>query len=337
MLKIVVPLSSIDNYIPLVKAGADEFFCGFISYNWLKRNNVTLPLNRREYMLDNCNICSFEELRILKKMINVYGVNVKIAFNSLYYNPIEYSSIKNLIEALQELGFNTFIISDIALIKYLRDNAVECAIHLSGECGVVNHNTVEFFEKFNIKRFIFPGKESTLNIASVIENANISNHVEFESFVLNDWCMYLGAYCNSIHCDEMPHNCHLPFRTVERKQNSDKYNNIMHVFNIRNKAIVNNELLQSKNLYSISKCRHKDYNLAILGCGLCKIYELRKSGINYLKLVGRGNSLAMIKRDLETLRKAIALLDFSNSKDEYENLIKNKILLNRCPATCFYK
>lgn len=33
-MKIVAGLGSIDEYIPYVKAGADEFFCGYVPYSW---------------------------------------------------------------------------------------------------------------------------------------------------------------------------------------------------------------------------------------------------------------------------------------------------------------
>ena len=36
-MKIVAGLGSIDEYIPYVKAGADEFFCGYVPYSWTEK------------------------------------------------------------------------------------------------------------------------------------------------------------------------------------------------------------------------------------------------------------------------------------------------------------
>lgn len=47
-MKIVAGLGSIDEYIPYVKAGADEFFCGYVPYSWTEKYGTLLPLNRRK-------------------------------------------------------------------------------------------------------------------------------------------------------------------------------------------------------------------------------------------------------------------------------------------------
>ena len=36
-MKIVAGLGSVDEYIPYVEAGADEFFCGYVPYSWTKK------------------------------------------------------------------------------------------------------------------------------------------------------------------------------------------------------------------------------------------------------------------------------------------------------------
>ena len=47
-MKLTVGLGSIDQYIRFVKAGADEFFCGYVPYSWSEKYGTVLPLNRRE-------------------------------------------------------------------------------------------------------------------------------------------------------------------------------------------------------------------------------------------------------------------------------------------------
>ena len=38
--------------------------------------------------------------------------------------------------------------------------------------------------------------------------------LEFEAFVLNRLCQFTGAFCNSLHCDELGHLCRVPYETV---------------------------------------------------------------------------------------------------------------------------
>ena len=46
-MKIVAGLGSADEYIRFCKAGADEFFAGYVPYEWNKKYGTVLPLNRR--------------------------------------------------------------------------------------------------------------------------------------------------------------------------------------------------------------------------------------------------------------------------------------------------
>ena len=86
-MKIVAGLGSIDEYIPYVKAGADEFFCGYVPYSWTEKYGTLLPLNRREVLCSNVQLGAFSELEILASMVKKYEKPVHLTFNSLYYIP----------------------------------------------------------------------------------------------------------------------------------------------------------------------------------------------------------------------------------------------------------
>jgi putative protease len=55
-MKIVAGLGSIDEYETFVKAGADEFFCGYVPFSWAEKYGVIHPLNRREVLFYNVQI-----------------------------------------------------------------------------------------------------------------------------------------------------------------------------------------------------------------------------------------------------------------------------------------
>ena len=118
-MKIVAGLGSIDHYKDLAEAGADEVFCGVVPYEWNKKYGSLFPLNRREVLYYNVQICSLEEMKILKKMMDVYKVPVNITFNYLYYLEEQYEMIYEIMKELINIGFNEFIIADISLILLL--------------------------------------------------------------------------------------------------------------------------------------------------------------------------------------------------------------------------
>ena len=49
-MKIVAGLGAVDEYIRFAEAGADEFFCGYVPYEWSREYGTELALNRREVL-----------------------------------------------------------------------------------------------------------------------------------------------------------------------------------------------------------------------------------------------------------------------------------------------
>ena len=219
-MKIVAGLGSIDEYETFVKAGADEFFCGYVPFSWAEKYGVIHPLNRREVLFYNVQIGSMSELQILKKMVDYYGKPVKLTFNSLYYTGEQYPVIAEIITQCMAAGFENFIIADPALMLYFRQQKINCGIHLSGETAEVNRGMLEQMLPFGIRRVIFHRKNSLEDMQSCIKfvndkkinyKCNMKENIEekymfpdeYEAFILNELCHFSGAFCNSLHCDEL--------------------------------------------------------------------------------------------------------------------------------------
>ena len=320
-MKIVVGLGSIDDYITLAKASADEVFCGYVPYEWNKKYGTLFPLNRREVLYYNVNIGSLEDMKILKKMEEKYKVKVNITFNYLYYLEEQYEIIAKLISELIDIGFTDFIIADIALILYLEEKNIKCNIHLSGEGAEINSLSIDFFNQFsNINRYIFHRKNSILDMKSCI--LNNKRKMEYEAFILNEKCHYTGAFCSSFHCDELAHLCKVSYKL-------GKINEEVKDFNEVDKKI--------KLYYSEDIEEYKDYDLlGSTGCGLCSLKKLKEAGVTYLKVVGRGNSIDFMERDVKELRTALDILE-KISNENYEEEMKNKLFKNKkCSRNCYY-
>ena len=89
-MKIVAGLGCIDDYPLFCEAGADEFFCGYVPYEWSKKYGTVMPLNRREVLSYNVQIGSFSEMEILSAMVKEYGRPVHLTFNSLHCDEMGY-------------------------------------------------------------------------------------------------------------------------------------------------------------------------------------------------------------------------------------------------------
>lgn len=325
-MKIVAGLGSVDEYERFVKAGADEFFCGYVPYEWSKKYGTVMPLNRREVLSYNVQIGAFSEMEILAEMVKEYGCPVHLTFNSLYYIPEQYPEIAEIIKKCKSIGFLSYIIADPALIVYLRKMHIDCEIHLSGETSEVNSGMVEYFSKMQLKRVIFHRKNTLEDMESVISH----NKMEFEAFALNELCQFSGAFCNSLHCDEMGYLCRVPYRlssrfNVKRCENVNKRKTEMSVITAENLEEADGNITDN-NGYLCGKT----------GCGLCALYKMQKVGITHLKLVGRGNYTDFMENDIRNLRTALNILQNSRSENDYISNMKKKLFPYGCSENCYY-
>ena len=325
-MKIVAGLGSIDEYETFVKAGADEFFCGYVPFSWAEKYGVIHPLNRREVLFYNVQIGSMSELQILKKMVDYYGKPVTLTFNSLYYTGEQYPVIAEIITQCMAAGFENFIIADPALMLYLRQQKINCGIHLSGETAEVNRGMLEQMLQFGIRRVIFHRKNSLEDMQSCIKEADFPH--EYEAFILNELCHFSGAFCNSLHCDELTHLCRVPYElgNLHKKEETDA----------AQKDVAETDRIQGKEGKGLP-LDEDGYLTGSTGCGLCALYRMKQVGITHLKLVGRGNYTDFMEKDIRQLRKVLDILENSDSEAQYQKKMKASLFPDGCSRNCYYR
>lgn len=344
-MKIVAGLGSIDEYETFVKAGADEFFCGYVPFSWAEKYGVIHPLNRREVLFYNVQIGSMSELQILKKMVDYYGKPVELTFNSIYYTGEQYPVIAEIITQCMAAGFENFIIADPALMLYLRQQKINCGIHLSGETAEVNRGMLEQMLPFGIRRVIFHRKNSLEDMQSCIKFVNdkkinykcdMKENIEekymfpdeYEAFILNELCHFSGAFCNSLHCDELTHLCRVPYELgkLHKKEETDA----------AQKDVAETDRIQGKEGKGLP-LDEDGYLTGSTGCGLCALYRMKQVGITHLKLVGRGNYTDFMEKDIRQLRKALDILEKSDNELQYQREMKASLFPDGCSQNCYYR
>lgn len=263
-MRIVAGMGTIEEYEDYVKAGADEVFVGYVPYAWQKEQERTNPLNRREVSYSNVNLGSESELEILAKKMNRVGRPVTIAFNGLNYRPEQYLILKDIVEKCIQYSFSDFIVGDLGLLIYLQQAGLnqKVNIHISGELGEMNNYQIAFLKELGAKRIIYhrgTGKRDLKEMISAFPE------LEHEVFFMNEKCHFTGAYCNSLHCDEMVPMCRMPY-WVEG-MNNDAEN------------VDNSEKKPS---------------------GVDSYKTLKDMGVTHIKIVGRGANTDDMIRDIST-------------------------------------
>ena len=158
--------------------------------------------------------------------------------------------------------------------------------------------------------------------------------------MLNEMCQFTGAFCNSLHCDELGHLCRVPYwmepvhETAEKKIESaagfceDKTEIVL----TADKFGDENE----KDTDMDEKYDASGYLCGATGCGLCALYRLRDAGITHLKLVGRGNYTDFMEKDIRNLKAALEILENTDTEVAFRTEMKKQIFPYGCSGSCYY-
>ncbi len=328
-MKLVAGLGSIEDYERFADAGVSEVFVGYIPNNFYEKYKMILPANRREVFFYHVQISSFEDMRILADMMKKRKVPVSVAFNALYYSTEQMEDVYQIMVSLKEIGFERFILSDLFFLSFLKEKKFQASIEISGEFGEMNLDSVkllcsEFGVDPGISRIIFPRKTSLQSMKCVISGMNSKKHywnreapldqpLTYEAFFLNENCQFSGGYCNSMHCDEMPHMCLVPYEL---------------------KTLVREAVTCES--YSEGETQELDEKLpGTTGCGLCNLWDLKEAGITHLKIVGRGLSPDCVVNDIRVAKRALKILAKESSKETYIEKMKREIFRSGCPENCY--
>lgn len=321
-MKITAGLGSVDDYPLFAEAGADECFCGYVPFSWAEKYGILNPLNRREVRAYNVQIGSYEELKILGSMRQEYQMPAALTFNALSYTPEQYPVVGEIMEQCCRAGFDTMIVADPALLVYIRQQKLPCQIHLSGEFGEVNSQMGAFLWEMDVRRVIFHRKNTTEEIRSCI--SHLKQDIEYEAFVLNEQCHFSGAFCNSLHCDELGHLCQTPYRLGRIREKHSRESEAML------------QKLRTVEPTELSPAV-ENFRTGESGCGLCALFELWESKITHLKVVGRGNHTESMLQDIRQVKRALEMLETARTKEEFQKQMKAEVFPGGCSGNCYYR
>ena len=151
---------------------------------------------------------------------------------------------------------------------------------------------------------------------------------EFEAFILNEMCQFTGAFCNSLHCDELGHLCRIPYWLKPLKESCTGSS----FRQLRPSVPAASSQTDVPNDSDLPE----GYLCGATGCGLCALYRLREIGITHLKLVGRGNYTDFMEQDIRMLRQTLAILETSTSEKDFQQNMREQLFPQGCSSHCYY-
>ena len=300
-MKTMVPLSPSYRIDGLITAGADAFYLGYISDEWLDLFGNSLFINRRGR---NVN-ANFNDKTIISAIneCHFYNIPAFVTFNSHQYSKKELEVVFHAIMFLHDLSIDGIIASDIQVLQFCKRLGLKTIL---STCATnYNHYSCIFYMKYGVRHIIFPRDISIKEMAAIIE---LIPDVEWEAFIYNSACRFSESVCLSNH---------------------GLYGNICKRYkNLPQVSIDNGQSNASNDIYS---------NKPIGACGLCDIYQMNKLGITWLKIVERSLPYEAIVDSCTKVKNAVLLCAQCNSEEDFRHRIQETEKCNGIGASCYYK
>ncbi|MGN1227558.1 MAG: U32 family peptidase [Christensenellales bacterium] len=297
-MKVLSPAGSLESFYVALNNGADEIYMGINSFNArAKAQNI-----------------EYEDLRNAIIDAHILGVQVFCTLNTLIFED-ELLQVTETIKNAINLGFDAFIVQDLAVIKIIKSIKPNAVIHLSTQLGIHNSFGAVMAEKLGASRIVL-SREASLDDIRAIKKA-VPN-MEIEYFVQGALCVAFSGNCylsNRLLCKsgnrgECAQICRLPY--------SAKFGNEM---------------------------KEKAYYLSPADlCLYQHLQELKDAGVTSLKIEGRLRRASYVGVATAFYRKAVdglqvSSLDIDNLKTTFNrgNYLSNAYLYSNDFDNIIYK
>lgn len=303
-IRILSPVSKVDETGRLIQAGAEELYCGLLPADW---PYVAFSINRRQE--PEANFQSFDELKRCIDIAHTHGVLLFLTLNEHYYTDKQYPYILDYVERAMAVGVDAFFIADIALLLTLRELSFDVPVHISTGGTTFNSACARFYQSLGAKRIILPRYLTPDEIRQIVKKVP---GFPFEVFILNSKCYNVDGFCTFHH----------GLAAVVDKGEAKKY---------RNACMLPYDIYLSSPIYSdeelarvapkVSQERQhlwKTTHIDTRPCGACAIYDFQEMGIYSVKIVGRKNSTKKKLVDITFIKNCIDFLNKQKpSREEY--------------------
>lgn len=191
LLKILSPVTKVDETESLIRAGAEELYCGLSPQDW---PYAAISINRRHG--PKVSFESFDELKICAEIGHAKGIPLFLTLNEHYYTHKQYPYILDYVARAREAGVDAFIISDIALLLALHEMKMDVPVHVSTGGATFNSACAQFYSILGAKRIILSRELTIDEIKKIVE---MTPGISFEVFILNSKCHNVDGLCTSHH------------------------------------------------------------------------------------------------------------------------------------------
>lgn len=311
MVKLLAPAGNFISLRSVLESGADEVYFGLDSYN----------------MRANAKNFSINDLAKVSRIAREYDAKTYLCSN-IILNENNAIRLKSQLENIASADITGIILSDVGLIRDVRDNGLEA--HISVQENVSNSFALKTLKKLGAKRAILSRELSISEIKEITQKSPI----ETEIFIHGAVCMAISGRCflsndlynRSANCGDCLQPCRKNWTLTFEDDSNDVVSN----------------LSNEDEIFMISKSYDDSYRTNFFSprdmCMIEHIPELIDTGVASFKIEGRSRSADYGATVTEVYRQAIDeyLANPLDYKVNPEWIEKLKSVFNRGFDTAFY-
>lgn len=275
MTEVLSPAGDLERLKWALMYGADAVYIG--GYNYSLRANA--------------NNFSIQDITEGVAFAHSLGKKVYVTVNILFHNE-DLEGLTEYLTTLSDIGVDAFIVSDLAVIKRIRELNLKPEIHISTQESSVNKFAVKFWESVGATRVVLARECSKIDILDIKNNTD----AELEVFIH-------GAMCTSYSG-----RCVLSNYVTKRDSNRGGCSQVCRF------------IFKTKN-YDDFQIASKDLSM------IDHIPELVDMGVSSLKIEGRMRSMYYIATVVNTYKNVVTL--YKEGKLTSELMEYYKRVLNR--------
>ena len=174
--EVLAPAGNITAFKAAVDFGADAVYCSGKMFGMRSApRNFTMG-----------------ELREATDYAHERGARIYVTVNILPTNP-EVTGIRDYLAALDGIGVDAAIITDIGVMMLAKEVAPHLEIHISTQAGVTNYLAARTLYDLGAKRVVLARELSLGDVATI--RANTPDDLDIETFVHGSMCMAFSGRC----------------------------------------------------------------------------------------------------------------------------------------------
>ena len=174
MTEVLSPAGDLERLKWALMYGADAVYIG--GYNYSLRANA--------------NNFSIPDITEGVDFAHSLGKKVYVTVNILFHNE-DLEGLTNYLTTLSDIGVDAFIVSDLAVIKRIRELNLKPEIHISTQESSVNKFAVKFWESVGATRVVLARECSKIDIIDIKNNTD----AELEVFIHGAMCTSYSGRC----------------------------------------------------------------------------------------------------------------------------------------------